>query len=321
MAGKKTKWAVIITLIVVVAGLWIGAFIYFLTRNLDFQGADFAAEFSETVLEDGAAGKVVLIRVAGVITSAQTGPIDQVASDEAIVKQLEQTIEDPDVVAVILDIDSPGGEVVASDNIYRKVLEVGEEMPVIALMGSTAASGGYYVAAAADEVVANAETLTGSIGVILTIFNLEGAEQKLGISETVIKSAPLKDIGSSLRPIEPAEMAIFQSLIDDAYNQFVDIVTEGRDLPREEVVRIADGRVYSGRQAQKLGLVDRLGDREDAFDRAKRLAEAPDASLVRYEPNVGLADLISPFARASDASLKERAGLDLRPGLNYLWLP
>lgn len=323
MAGKKAKWAVIITLIVVVAGLWLGAFIYFFTRDLGFGGGtDFSAEFTETVLEEGTADKVVVIEVAGVITSMQSDPLAGVASDESIVKQLEQSIEDPDVVGVIVDIDSPGGEVVASDNIYRKVLEAREaEKPVIALMGSTAASGGHYIAAGADEIVANAETLTGSIGVILTIFNVEGAEQKLGISETVIKSAPLKDIGSPFRAIEPGEMAIFQGLIDEAYNQFVDIVAEGRDLDRDEVLRAADGRVYSGRQAQKLGLVDRLGNRDDAFERAKRLAEVPDASLVRYEANVGFADLISPFARSKGDLLKQETGIDLRPGLKYLWLP
>lgn len=321
MAGKKAKWAVIITLIVLVAGLWIGALIYLLTRNLGGQSSDFASEYTETVLEEGVEGKVVLVGVSGVITSAQADPLTEVAGDDAVVKQLEQTLEDPDVKAVILDIDSPGGEVVASDNIYRKVLEVRARKPVIALMGSTAASGGYYIAAGANEIVANAETLTGSIGVILTIFNVESAEEKLGISETVIKSAPLKDIGSPFRPMEPAELAIFQGLIDDAYNQFVDIVTEGRDLPRDEVIKLADGRVYSGRQAEKLGLVDRLGDREDAFERAKRLSEASDASLVRYEVNVGFADLISPFARSGRDLLKQETGLDLRPGLKYLWLP
>jgi protease-4 len=323
MAGGRGKWVAIILAIIVVASLWIGAIAYFFISAAG-GGGDVAGEYGETVVEEGNEKKVAIIDLSGVITSEATGPPGAVINDDDVAKQLKQAREDDNVVAVILDLDTPGGEVVASDNIYRQVQRLTRaKKPVVALMGATAASGGYYISAAADEIVANSETLTGSIGVILTVFNVEGAAEKLGINETVIKSGPHKDIASPFRTIPPEEQQILQGLIDEAFAKFVNIVADRREIDHSKVVELADGRVYSGKQAMQLGLVDRLGDQDTAFSRAKTLAKASGASLVRYERSLGLGDLLSPFGALSSerSTLEQQTGIELRPNLKYLWLP
>jgi protease-4 len=321
MAGGKGKWVFIILAIVLVSSLWIGAIVFFFTRASG--GGEFAGEFQERLVEEGNEKKVAMIDLSGLITSEATGPVGAVINDEETGKQLEQAIEDDNVVAVILNLDTPGGEVVASDNIHREVEKVRKaKKPVVALMNATAASGGYYIAAGANEIVANSETLTGSIGVILTVFNVEGAAAKLGIEEIVIKSGPHKDIASPFRPIPPDEQKILQDLIDESFDKFVGIVSRGRNMPRDKVLQIADGRVYSGKQAMDLGLIDRLGGRDTAFARAKALAKSPGAKLVRYQRNVGLGDLLNPLSSAvQKGSLEQQTGIHLRPALKYLWLP
>jgi protease-4 len=325
MAEGRGKWVAIILAIVIVAFLWIGAIAYFfISAAGGGRARDGFREYEELVIEEGDDDKVAMIELSGVITSELAGPPGTAINDDEVAKQLKQAREDDSVVAVILDIDTPGGEVVASDNIYRQIQKLTKaKKPVIALMGATAASGGYYVSAAADEVVANSETLTGSIGVILTVFNVEGAAEKLGINETVIKSGPHKDIASPFRTIPPEEQAILQGLIDEAFNKFIDIVAEGRELERSKVVELADGRVYSGKQAQDLGLVDHLGDQDTAFGRAKARAKSRDATLVKYERSVGLGDLLSPLGGVlgQRSTLEQQTGIELRPNLKYLWIP
>lgn len=320
MAAGKGKWVFIILAIILVSSLWIGAIVFFFTRSSG-SGGEFAGEFKEKVVDEGNTDKVVMIGLSGVITSEATGP--EVINDDDVDKQLDQAVDDDNVVAVILDLDTPGGEVVASDNINRQVQKVRRaRKPVVALMNATAASGGYYIAAASNEIVANSETLTGSIGVILTVFNVEGAASKLGIEEIVIKSGPHKDIASPFRPIPPDEQKILQDLVDQSYARFIDVVARGREMESAKVRELADGRIYSGAQAQRLGLVDRLGDRDTAFNRAKALAKAPGAQLVRYEKSVSLGQLLNPLgAAAQRGTLEQQTGIHLRPTLKYLWLP
>ena len=317
VASTKTRWVLITIAILLVASLWIGAIVYvFVSAG----GESFAGgEFDETVVEDGEGRKIAMIEITGVITSEAAAP--GIANDDAFRDQIKQALEDDDVAAIILDIDSPGGEVVASDNMYRAVKEARSEKPVVALMGATAASGGYYVAAAANEIVANSETITGSIGVIFSLLNLEGAAGKLGIQEVVIKSGPYKDIASPFREMSPEELAILQRLIDQTYGRFVDVVSEGRKLDEAKVREIADGRVYSGSQAKDLGLVDRLGGQPEAFELAKKLGKAPEAALVRYETSFGFADILNPLGQFADrVGVNKPAAFELRPGLKYLWM-
>src|SRR5918997_4589282 len=227
----------------------------------------------------------------GVETSPPTG--SPTATPETLRDQLRQAAEDERVRAVILEIDSPGGGVVPTDQMHKSIRDFKEKTkkPVVVSMGQTAASGGYYIATAADEIVANETTLTGSLGVIFTYLNLEEAADKLGIEQEVVKSGTFKDIGSLTREPSEEELEILQTLIDESYDGFVEVIVEGRSLPDDRVRELADGRVYSGLQAESLGLVDQLGGLEKAAQTSERLAGIEEATVVRYERAPGLAEL------------------------------
>jgi protease-4 len=206
--------------------------------------------------------RVAVITVEGVITDARD-----------VVEQLHRYRDLPSVKAVVLRVNSPGGAVAPSQEIYQEILKFRREAkkPVVASMGSVAASGGYYIAAAADRIVANPGSLTGSIGVIMQIPNLGGLLQKVGIKATVIKSGANKDLASMTRDLTDSERRILQEVLDDVHDQFIDAVAAGRHLDRARVEPLADGRIFSGRQALGLGLVDELGDFSDAIARAGAL--------------------------------------------------
>lgn len=317
MASGKGKWfAIIAVIVVVLVGLYAAAFFFAST------GSQAVFEYDEDVLQEGdGADKVAMINVVGEIFSDPQGLTDG-ASDSNIITQLDRAAEDESVKAVIIALETPGGGVVASDAIYRRVKRLAEDKPVVALMGDVAASGGYYIAAAADEIIAHPATWTGSIGVIAMLPNFERAADKIGVSVTVFKSGAFKDAGSPFRQLTPDEQAYFQRLIDEAYTDFVKIVAEGREIDAERVKQIADGRVYSGRQAKELGLVDSLGDQELAFSRAKALGEAPGASLVRYSHPAGFQDLLGVTSKLTGKDVvKQQLGIPRRPGAAYLWLP
>ncbi len=193
-----------------------------------------------------------------------------VSSDETV-RQLKKYRENKSVKAVVLRIDSPGGGVAASQEIYEEVKKTREEKPVIVSMGAVAASGGYYVACGATCIVANPGTLTGSIGVIINFLHFRSLMEKIGVDETTIKSGKLKDAGSPFRKPTDEEKKYFSNLIDDVYNQFVEVVSTERKLPKEKVLPYADGRVFTGKQAYDYGFVDTLGTFEDAISIAARL--------------------------------------------------
>jgi protease-4 len=204
---------------------------------------------------------VGIVEVRGVIRDA-----------DDVVDALKDFRSSSRVGAVVLRIDSPGGEVAPSQEIYSAVEKVRQAKPIIASLGNLAASGGYYVASACDAIVANPGTLTGSIGVIMAVHNVEDLVRRIGATETVVKSGPYKDIGNPLRPLTPDEQAILQGMVDDVYGQFVAAVARGRGMDEAAVRAVADGRVYSGAQARAHGLVDELGGLEDAVALAARRA-------------------------------------------------
>lgn len=320
MASKRVKQVLVIALIlVVVVGLWISAL-----AISSFSGgyASAGRDFQEVVLEEGDSfNKVAMINVIGEIFSDPEG-LSYGATDANIIAQLDAAEDDPNVDAVILNIDTPGGGVLASDAIYNRVRELAEVIPVVALMGDTAASGGYYIAAGASEIIAHRYTWTGSIGVIAMLPNFEEAAGKLGIRMTVVKSGALKDLGSPFREMTEEERALFQTLIDEAYDGFVEVVSDGRGMPEDRVRELADGRIYSGQQAQALGLVDGLGDRSTALERARELADDEGLTLVEYQPIRGLFDAFFPFGFNSTAEqIKQELGIPRKPGAAYLWLP
>jgi len=187
-----------------------------------------------------------------------------IGRSDDIVEALKRFSSSERIGAVVLRIDSPGGAVAPSQEIYSAIGRVREKKPVIASLGNLAASGGYYVASACDPIVANPGTVTGSIGVIMAVRSIQGLADWAGIKETVIKSGPYKDITSPMRPLTPEDRAILQQMVDDVYGQFVEAVASGRDMSEGTVRELADGRVYSGAQALRLGMVDQLGGYEDA---------------------------------------------------------
>jgi protease-4 len=200
-------------------------------------------------------------------------PINGVIRDaDAITEQLIAFRDNRQIKAIILRINSPGGGVGPSQEIYSETRRTTKTKKVVASLGSVAASGGYYVASAADSIVANPGTLTGSIGVLMEFVRVEELLKKIGVEMQVIKSGEFKDIGSPNRKMTQKEREILASLLEDIRNQFVTAVSQGRNMPEEKVLELADGRVFSGREAKRLGLVDSLGNLQDAVNVAKRMA-------------------------------------------------
>jgi protease-4 len=200
-----------------------------------------------------------------------------ILESEEVVRELREHLENPAVRAVVIRVNSPGGVVGPTQEIYaaiRRLRDGGK--PVVASLGSVAASGGYYVAAAADRIYANPGTLTGSIGVVMQIASLEGLLKKVGVDYVVVKSGRYKDIGNFARAMTSEERKILQTLLDDVHSQFVEAVVDGRKLSREEVLGFADGRIVSGQQARSLKMVDALGGLEEAIADAAKLAGLPE---------------------------------------------
>ncbi len=185
-----------------------------------------------------------------------------------IVRQVEEFSRDEGIKAVVVRIDSPGGGVTPSQEIYDSLVELKTKKRIVVSMGSVAASGGYLIACAADKIVANPGTITGSISAIMHFANAEELLKKIGLKSSTVKSGKFKDIGSPTRPMTPEEKALIQDLVDDTYDQLLDVIARDRKIPKEALRKIADGRIFTGRQARKLGLVDDLG----GMDYAVRLA-------------------------------------------------
>lgn len=272
----------------------------------------------------GAGPAVAVVRIEGVISSSGgdllSGP--GARSDE-IVKKLEDAIENHEVAAVVLRINSPGGGVVASDEIHTAVLKVREaKKPVVASLGELAASGGYYVAVAADRIVANPQTTTGSIGVISMVPVVEGLLERIGVEIEIVRSGPLKGSPSGLAPLGDTERAIIQELVDGAYERFVNLVAQGRRMDLARVRELADGRVYSGAQAARLGLVDELGNLSEAVDRAGELAGIHGKPRVIEEHPPSLIDDLLSLRAIGRLQPTAAAGfqVDRLAPLQYLYL-
>jgi len=240
---------------------------------------------------------VGLIRVEGVIVDARQ-----------TVGELRRFGESPTVKAIVLRIDSPGGGVVPSQEIHDAVLRVREKhnKAVVASMGTVAASGGYYIAAATDRIIANPGTLTGSIGVIMELANLEGLLKKVGVESIVVKSGRYKDLGSPFRKMNEEDRHILQAVMDDVHTQFIEAVADGRSLDVADVRSLADGRVFTGRQAKDFKLVDDLGDLDDA------IRVAADLGGIEGEPKI-----VEPKRRFSIRDLLESRLSGMLPRLDF----
>ena len=223
--------------------------------------------------------KVAVVRLEGIITS-----------EEPYLSVLSELENDRTVKAVVLRVNSPGGVVGACQEIYEKVKKLKEFKPVVVSMGSVAASGALYISVGASKVVANPGTITGSIGVIIQSYNVKELAQKLGVKVVTVKSGKFKDLLNPFREPDPQSLKVLQELIDDSYRQFVKAVAEGRGLKVEEVMKFADGRVFSGKRAKELGLVDELGGLDRAVELAKELGKCPKAQVWEVKEKKGLVE-------------------------------
>ena len=250
---KKNPVLIVVMTAVVLGALFFG--VVFLASLLSGNNR------TSTTLQMVGADKVALVKLEGLLITA-----------EPVVEELNEYAEDSSVKAIVLRIDSPGGGVVVSQEIYNAVKNARKEgKKVVASMGTVAASGGYYVAAAADRIVANPGTLTGSIGVKMEFANIEKLLEKIGVKGMVVKAGEYKDVGSPFREMSAQEKKLLQDVIDDVHSQFIKAVAEGRNMQEAEVRAIADGRIFTGRQALDLKLVDQLGDLADSIKVAGEL--------------------------------------------------
>lgn len=278
----------------------IGAVVIISMAALFFLGKkDAAFEFGD---------KVGVVEIKGVIADAKQTVLD-----------LKRFRKDEDIKAIVLRIDSPGGGVGPSQEIYAEVKKTRLTKKVVASMGAIAASGGYYVAAAADHLVANPGTITGSIGVLMEFANVEQLFKKIGLSTVVLKSGDFKDTGSPLRKMTLAEKELLQGFIDNVHQQFVSAVAAEREMSEESVRAIADGRILSGEQAQKLGLLDSLGNMEDAITIAAELGGIKGEPAVVYAERKKFSVLQWILGSKLAGALDRITGAALHSG--YLYVP
>jgi len=301
-------------------------------------GRGYGPRLSEvTVRDNKSANKIAVISVEGVI-SGGTSAQSRYSMLQMIQQQLSMAKDDADVKAVVLHVDSPGGEVLAADDINHAIKEFQRlsRKPVVVSMGTLAASGGYYISAPCDWIVANELTITGSIGVIMEGYNFRGLLDKIGVSPVVFKSGKFKDMLNPAKEPEevtPEEKKLVQDLIDETFQKFKSIVSDGRSAAyakrgngdrgarlSADWEQYADGRILSGKEALKLGLVDELGDFDAAIERAVKLSGAGDADVIEYQSVFEFADVFRMFGKSDARAIKVDLGIDvpkLRTGCMY----
>lgn len=228
--------------------------------------------------------KIAVVKIEGVILDSGN-----------VIEELKGYDSNNSVKAILLRIDSPGGAVGPSQEIYQEVKRIRDKgkKKIVTSMGAVAASGGYYIASASEKIIANPGSITGSIGVILELANISGLMKKVGVESVVVKSGKYKDIGSMFRSMTQEERELIQGVIDDTHDQFIEAVAEGRGMEKKKVISIADGRVFTGRQAKKLGLVDELGNMQDAIRITARMAGIKgEPSVIEKKKHFSIIDMI-----------------------------
>ena len=282
---------------------------------------DRTPQFDETVVQKGGSSdKIAVISLQGLISSSIEGVVGDTMVDDLKIA-LRQAADDEKTKAILLHIDSPGGEVTAADTIYNAVREARNRKPVVVYMGSLAASGGYYVACGGNYVMANPTTLTGSIGVIIETFNYENLLDKVGVQPVVFKSGAFKDMLSGSREMTPEERTYIQALVMQIYDKFLTVVSDERRLSKDVLRPIADGRIVTGADALSDKLIDKTGYIEEAYEKCRELGHAPDAKVVKYEAKFRFGKLFKMLgaANAPKLELKLPEGLapELEPGKLY----
>jgi protease-4 len=257
------------------------------------------------------AGSLALLSIDGVISSSDSSLSDETTyNHEAFLAELEDAFADPDIKGVLIKINSPGGGVYESSEVYQKILALKQryDKPYVVYMEQLAASGGYYVSLPADRIYANQNTMTGSIGVIMSTINYGQLAEKLGIEEVVIKSGANKDMLSPMREMTPEEREILNSIMLESYNDFLDAFMQGRGLSQEIALPLADGRIYTARQAQAASIIDEIGSLEQALQGLAELADLQDPQVLEYRNKP-----LSPFEKIMGLAVQA-----IRPDLSSL---
>ena len=277
--------------------------LFFILGLLAFVGVSTIAK--EWMIQQGTDNRVGIVDIIGVIQSSQN-----------IIKQIKIFRDDKHIRGIILRIDSPGGAVGPSQEIYDEVLKTRKSGKIIyASMGTLAASGGYYIASAADQIFANPGTLTGSIGVIMAFSNAQGLLEKIGLKPEIIKAGKYKDIGSPTRSMNQIEKSLLQDVVSDVHQQFIEAIANGRGISIAEITKIADGRIFTGRQAYSLKLVDQLGGLQATIAQLATKAGIIGAPyIIREKPNTGLLDWILKTELSPSI-----VGHLSSPSLQYTW--
>lgn len=287
------------------------------------------SEFGEEVIQQGTSGKIVVLTLDGVIQDLGTQSIFDTGmyDHQAFLTQLENASLDREVDGIIIRVNTPGGGVLESAEIYEKILEAQNEheKTVYISMGGMAASGGYYIAAPADKIVANPNTITGSIGVIMESINFAELAENYGVKFNTIKSGPYKDIMSPYKEMTDEEREILQAFVDESYDEFVRIISEGRGMDEETVRNIGDGRIYSGKQALENGLVDELGSLDDTIELLSEDLGGGTYQVVSYNYSMGLYNFLGltahkMFGQDPEITMLQKLISENRaPTLKYLY--
>ncbi|WP_164216006.1 signal peptide peptidase SppA [Virgibacillus sp. YIM 98842] len=286
----------------IAVGLFLISIVFRFTANMattDFEEAFgfWDRPFDENVIEEGNFNeKIAVLHVEGVIQDVSTNELlsSTAYNHKGFLEMLRHAAMDNTVEGIILRVNTPGGGVVESAEIHDQIAEIQEEYekPVYISMGNTAASGGYYISAPADKIVAHPATVTGSIGVIMESINFSELADDLGIDFNTIKSGEYKDIMSATRDMTEEEFEILQTIIDEMYDDFVQVIADGRGMDEDEVRNLGDGRVYTGQQAYENGLVDDLGSMDDTISMLRDDYDLQQASVIEYEANAGFSQYL-----------------------------
>ena len=321
MANRKLGCLSIFLFVALCASMFLN-FVLMLTTFRRFSGESHEEEpppsFRETIVQRGNKGssdKIALIVMRGFISSSLSGNVGDSMVDDMRMA-LQRARDDDRVRAVVLEIDSPGGEVTASDVIYNWVAKTRARKPVVVYMDSLAASGGYYVACGGKYLMANETTITGSIGVIIQTLNYEQLFSKIGLSSIVFKSGKFKDMLNGARPVTQEERDYVQSFVMKTYNKFLGVVARERNLQADVLQNtVADGRILSGKDALESKLIDGLGQIEDAFAKAKELGNSRQATVVKYGPVFSWARFFKAFGSSGESKIELALPKQLVPQL------
>jgi protease-4 len=297
--------------------------------HLDFLGQDRIEEI--TLLASRAKDKILVVDIEGVLSStAGSSPLSREGNIlSQVYLRLERAAEDPDIKGIIMRLETPGGEVAVSDIVYNEVLKFKQKTrrPVLALMMSAAASGGYYIASACDYLIAHPMSVTGSIGVVSIFPDMASLLGKIGVGVNVVKSGRMKDAGSPFRSMDEAEKKIFQEMIDEYYERFLDVIYKGRReaISRETLHQIGDGRIYTAKQALELKLIDEIGYFDSALKKMLTMAGLHEARVIAYSYYPKTRTNLYAAARKEDLTVEsgklENLLPNLKSGFYYLWLP